>query len=346
MSQTQPPPEATSNKPMFNPRMIALVMVVLACVGGWMSWSFVAEAKPRGQRQPPPPPCDPARAMSYLEAICEIGPRPSGSEGMVKQQAYLTEFFESLQWTVERQEFGGRHPVTGEQILFVNLVASYQPELKDRILLCAHYDTRPYPDRDRRNPKGVFVGANDGASGVATLMELAHHLPDLPQAIGVDIILFDGEELIYDEIRDPFFIGSKHFANAYASDQWPRRYRAAILLDMVGDADLEIYQEKNSVSYARDLVDSVWASAKSLKVTSFHSRARHEVRDDHLALNEIAKIPAIDIIDFDYPRPGMRQESYWHTTKDIPANCSGDSLATVGSILFHWLSNQPNANKR
>ncbi len=238
------------------------------------------------------------------------------------------------------QWFDARDPESGNPVRLGNLIASWHPERPKRYLLCAHYDTRPFPDRDPHNPRGRFVGANDGASGVAALMELSHHLGSLPDDVGVDIVLFDGEELVYLERRDNYFLGSTHFANRYVTDPPQVPYQAGILLDMVGDRELRIYYERNSWNYARDVTRSIFATAASLGVDAFVPRIRHELRDDHLPLNQIAKIPTVDLIDFDYPRPGVGAPKYWHTTQDVPENCSGHSLASVVYVVHRWLKRQ------
>jgi glutaminyl-peptide cyclotransferase len=282
------------------------------------------------------------RAMGYLQTLCDFGPRPSGSGAMARQQEFLQKYFETLGGEFRRQEFEIRHPETGASVTLANLIIRFHPAKRERVLLCAHYDTRPYPDRDAKRPKGRFIGANDGASGVAVLMELAQHLPQLNIRWGVDLVLFDGEELVYDDRRDRFFLGSEHFARQYVADYAElkpseRPYRWGVLLDMVGDAQLQIYQEVNSVTWkdTRPLVDEIWATARRIGVNEFLPRPRHEVRDDHLALHDIAGIPACDIIDFDYPRIGGA--SYWHTEADTPDKCSPESLAKVGAVLWSWL---------
>jgi Zn-dependent M28 family amino/carboxypeptidase len=219
-----------------------------------------------------------------------------------------------------------------------NLIVQWHPEKQARVLICAHYDTRPFPDNDPivANRKGLFVGANDGASGVAVLCGLAPHMGKLEGKVGVDFVLFDGEELVYDNDRDPFFLGSTHFAREYAALPPTYRYSAGILLDMVGDANLQIYQEINSRRFAPQLIQQFWATARRIGVKEFYAQTRHEVRDDHLPLNEIAKIPTIDIIDFDYPSSRHR-ETYWHTTEDTVDKCSAVSLAHVGCVTLAWL---------
>ncbi|MHB1033959.1 MAG: M28 family peptidase [Pirellulales bacterium] len=275
-------------------------------------------------------PFDGARAYGYLKQICAIGRRPSGSPGMIAQQKVLSDHFKKLGGKVRLQPFTGRHPLDGSPVAMANLIVEWHPERKDRILLCAHYDTRPLPDRDPRNPKGTFIGANDGASGVAVLMELARAMPKLRGPFGVDFVLFDAEELVFQE-RGPYFLGSEHFARDYAAKPPGYRYRAGVLLDMVGDADLEIYQEINSMSWpeTRPLVLGIWDVARRLGVREFIPQQKYDVRDDHMALRNLGKIPTCDLIDFDYPA--------WHTEADTPEQCSALSLAKVGWVLQEWL---------
>ncbi len=270
------------------------------------------------------------RAFEYLEKICALGPRPSGSAAMQAQQKMLTEHFEALGGRVERQAFRVRDPLTGQPVSMANLIVQWHPDRKERILLCAHYDTRPFPDRDKRNPRGRFLGANDGASGVALLMELAHQMRDLPGELGVDFVLFDGEEYVFEE-GHPYFIGSEWFASEYATNKPPHRYRWGILLDMVGDADLQIYPDRLSLSWpdTRPLVEQVWNTARRLGVSEFSTLRRYDVLDDHMRLHDIGGISCIDIIDFHYP--------YWHTEQDAPAKCSALSLAKVGWVVQEWL---------
>ncbi len=322
-----------------------------ATVGGLLAalavWGFLDRlAMPPAHAAPPAAlgeqtlediPFDGARAYEYLKAICQIGPRVSGTEGMLRQQQLLTEHFTELGGQVTMQRFRARHPLDGSAVSMANIIIQWHPERQERILLCAHYDTRPLPDRDRdrrKRIKGTFLGANDGASGVAVLMEMAHMMPGLESRYGVDFLLVDGEELIYGK-RDPYFLGSTWFAQKYVSDPPPYRYRWGVLLDMVGDSDLQIYQERHSMWWkdTRPLVLDIWATAQRLGVKEFIARRKHSVNDDHLMLRNIAKIPTCDIIDFDFG-PGNR---YWHTEEDRPERCSALSLAKVGWVVHEWL---------
>jgi hypothetical protein len=276
-------------------------------------------------------PFDGAKAYQYLKQICQIGPRPSGSAGMEAQQKLLTEHFGKLGAKVRLQRFRARHPGGEADVPMANLIVEWRPESKERILLCTHYDTLPLPMMDPVDPRGVFVGANDGGSGVALLMALGHDMPGLASKYGVDFVFFDGEEFIFRE-SDPYFLGAEFFATSYANEPPAHRYRWGVLLDMIGDADLQLYQERNSTWWrdTRPLVDEIWATARRLGVREFIPRRKHEVRDDHLPLHNIGKIPTCDIIDFDYPA--------WHTRADTPERCSALSLAKVGWVVREWLS--------
>ncbi|MBI3836496.1 MAG: M28 family peptidase [Planctomycetia bacterium] len=272
------------------------------------------------------------RAYEYLMDLCALGPRVSGSQGMHAQQKLLATHFQNLGGKVRFQKFRIRHPQTGKEVAMSNLIVEWQPQRRERVLLCAHYDTRPFPDKDTRNPRGAFVGANDGAIGTALLMELAHQMTSSKGKLGVDFVLFDGEEFILEEGRDPYFIGSEFFATAYANARpGTPRYRWGVLVDMVADADLQIYPDSRSMSWddTRPVVEAIFDTAARLGVREFVAGRRYEVLDDHIKLHDIGKIPCCDIIDFKYPA--------WHTQDDTPANCSALSLAKVGWVLQEWL---------
>ena len=301
----------------------------------WMTFqtrSTIAETR----RSEIPPPLDADRAMGYLKTITQFGPRPSGSASMVRQQTYLKDFFTRQGLDVREQIFQVRHPQTGEPVRMVNLIASFRPDAPLRYVVAAHYDTRPFPDQDRQDPRGTFVGANDGASGVAAMMEWTHHLERLPKTIGVDLVMFDGEELVYRR-DDDYFIGSTYFAQDYRDNPPAIPYRGGFVWDMIGDRELQIYVERHSLRYAKQLTLDVFRTANRLGINEFRLRQRHEVRDDHLPMNLIAKIPTVDLIDFDYPRPGVGTTGYWHTTRDVPEHCDGRSLITVVYVVNEYL---------
>jgi glutaminyl-peptide cyclotransferase len=290
-------------------------------------------------------PLDAQRAYAYLLELCAIGPRPSGSVGMQKQQALLEDFFKKVGGKVTLQRFLANNPLGGEKVPMANMIVEWHPERKERILLCTHYDTRPQPDNDpdptkRRN--GVFIGANDGASGVAVFMELAHLMPKLDGPLGVDFVMLDGEELVYVDGRDPYCLGATWFAQQYTQKPPQHKYRWGVLLDMVGDADLQLYQEHFSVTWSdtRPLVKGIWATAERLGVKEFLPRAKYLVSaDDHMPLHNLGKIPTCDVIDF-VNSSGTPPPMTWHTTKDDPQHCAPSSLAKVGWVMYEWLKSE------
>jgi len=234
--------------------------------------------------------------------------------------------------TAELQRFGGQvfHQEFTEQpvgfstpVKMTNIIASFAVEKTSRILFCAHWDSRPWADADpdSLNRGKAVPGANDGASGVAILLEIARSISSQAPAYGVDIILFDGEDVGQPGQEDSYARGAQFFARNKNASFHPR---FGILLDMVGDTDLQIYQEANSLRHARSVVEKVWQRAADLGLSSFKNSPKYEVNDDHVYLLKVG-IPCIDLIDFDYEP--------WHTIEDTPEKCSAESLQEVGTLL-------------
>jgi glutaminyl-peptide cyclotransferase len=336
-------PNVDASRPWFS-RKMAIVLSVVAVIGGVIAGVWVwfdnrpAEEDDVAAAVSPlrleDIPFNGAQAYKYLKDLCAIGPRPSGSEGMQVQQKMLIEHFQKLGAQVGLQRFRVRHPRDDSWVPMTNIIVRWNPEAAERILLCAHYDTLPYPMYDLVNPQGTFVGANDNASGVAILMQMGHDMKDSTTKYGVDFVFLDGEEFIFSR-RDRFFLGSEYFAREYAKDNAPGRprYRWGVLLDMVGDKDLRILQDRSSAGWkdTRPLVHDIWTTAARLGVREFVPRLMREVdfTDDHIMLHDVGGIPCIDVIDFDYPP--------WHTEGDTPDKCSPLSLAKVGWVIEEWL---------
>jgi hypothetical protein len=277
-------------------------------------------------------PFDGKRAMKYLEDVCNIGPRISGSAGMKQQQELIQKHFEGLGAKVEYQRFKAKQNSRKEPVEMANMVISWHPERLRRVILCCHYDTRPIADQepDERDWKRPFLSANDGGSGVAWLMEMGHHMKDLKTNVGVDFVIFDGEEYIYEPGNDKYFFGSEHFAREYRKAKPKHTYLAGVLLDMIAGKDARFPMEQNSVILAGRLVQEVWAIAAQQKCDRFlNELSAVAVQDDHLALNRIAGIPTIDIIDFDYV--------HWHKLSDLPRNCAAEPMEQVAKVLTVWL---------
>jgi hypothetical protein len=255
---------------------------------------------------------------------------------MKKQQALIEKHFKDLGATVTRQEFKARQRSRRVETEMVNYIISWNPDKTRRILISSHYDTRPIADQEanKANWNKPFVSANDGTSGVAFMMELAHHMKDFKSEFGIDFVLFDGEEYVFETNAlgggDKYFFGSEHFADEYlkSKDKRKFRYDAGILLDLFAGKNAQLKVELYSLESAPKLVEQVWGVAKNLGAKSFKMERGYEVQDDHLALNR-AGIPTIDIIDFDY--------AHWHKLSDTFDKVSSEQMAEVSNVLTTWL---------
>lgn len=275
---------------------------------------------------------DSTRAYRYLKEQCDLGPRNPGSEGHHRAIAYFQKHFSSLGLPVQAQRFTHRDLSDGRAVELTNILVTVKGRepSKPGIILCAHWDTRPRADVEA-NPnlrERPIIGANDGASGVAVLMELANAFKVRPPARTVHLVLFDGEDYGKSGSLDEYFLGARHYAEHLPNP----RPAYAVLLDMVGDRNLSLPMEANSLARNPDLVRKVWERARSLNLDAFRMEHGPVVYDDHIPL--LAKgLPALDIIDFDYPP--------WHTLGDTPDKCSAHSLGVVGrlvaSLAYHPL---------
>ncbi len=263
------------------------------------------------------------KAFVQLQKQCDFGPRAPGTAGWRNCRDYLIRTLQTYADQTLQHSFALEFGRPRRTVEAINIIARFQPQKEQRLLLCAHWDTRPWADMDPlpQNRQTPILGANDGASGVAVLLELARLLHAHKPALGVDLVLFDGEDSGESHSPESYARGSAAFARDWGSRLHPR---FAILLDMIGDKDLQIFYEAHSLQYAPQIVHKVWQQARLLGVNEFIAQEGYAVYDDHVPLLA-AGIPCIDIIDFDYP--------YWHTLQDIPANCSKQSLEKVGRVI-------------
>ncbi len=259
------------------------------------------------------------RAFAYLEKQCEFGPRVPGTTAHKETQAYLFTEIKRYADEVALQPFEFRHQ--NETIQMNNILARFGEDSGGKMLLAAHWDTRPFADRDPNpaNRNTPILGANDAASGVAVLLEVARVLKSKPPPIEVIIVLFDGED--YGRTVSTMFLGSTHFAQNMG--RWKADF--GILLDMVGDRTLELPMEGYSWNAARDLTEAIWRRAAELGLPAFERRLGPAIMDDHLPLIQ-SGVPTINIIDFNYPP--------WHTVEDTPDKCSAESLDIVGRLVL------------
>jgi hypothetical protein len=263
-------------------------------------------------------------AYALLVKQCNFGPRVPDTPAHDSCRAFLVAELNKYANRVAEQTFEEHLAGLKKTVHLTNIIASFDMKATQRILLCAHWDSRPWADQDPDTSKHrqPILGANDGASGVAVLLEVAKTFKSMPPPVGVDIIFFDGEDAGLSGQTDTYLAGSRYFARHKDARFNPLM---GILLDMVGGAKLQLYKEVNSVNYAGAVVDRVWNLAARLDITEFMPLTKHEVIDDHLPLLNVG-IPIVDVIDFDY--------AYWHTAGDTPDKCSAASLEKVGRVVL------------
>ena len=285
---------------------LSSIFALLALVAGWYIASFL-------NRETDPVSFDSSRAYADVQTQVDFGPRIPGTDGHAKIRAWMQAELESAGWTVEVHETERMgHPV-------YNLIAK-RSDTEPQIILGAHYDTRMIADHDPQptNLNKPVPGANDGASGVAVLLELARSLPE--DSVPIWLVFFDTEDNGRIEGWD-WILGSRAFA-----EEIPVRPEAVVIVDMIGDADLNIFLEKNSNNVIRA---EIWSMAEKLGYSEqFINIEKYSMLDDHTPFLE-AGLPAVDIIDFDYP--------YWHTVQDTLDKVSAESLQAVGETLWHWI---------
>jgi len=264
-------------------------------------------------------------AFLRLTEQSDLGARYPGSEEIELCREYIKEKLTEYGAKITEQKF--KVEIDDQEIEGENIIASFYPRLGRRVLLGAHYDTRPWADKDElpENHKQPVIGANDGASGVAVLLEIARLLSDkMPPEYGVDLVFFDLEDMGTYQENDTWCLGSSYFAHNF-SGELPEK---AIIVDMVGDLDLSIPIEHYSYHNSPQLVREVWDIAGDLGFTQFKNRIDNAVYDDHYPLIKEG-FQAILIIDFDY--------EWWHTVHDTPDKCSPASLKAVGQVLTHLI---------
>ena len=284
-------------------------------------------------------------AFAFVKKQTDFGPRVPNTEAHQQCADWLVHKLSEYADTVMVQEFRTRL-FNGQGIDGQNIIATFNPKAPKRIVLCAHWDSRPFADHDpdEANWNHPIDGANDGASGVGVLIETARcfRSQPLPEKLGVDIVLFDLEdfgprsdqaEQYYDEQHNHWALGSQHWAAQPHTPGYHANY--GILLDMVGASEPNFMKEYFSQGYAGWWCNKVWRNAQDLGYRQyFVNELGNPITDDHIAMNEIAGIPTIDIIDL---RPDSSNESFpetWHTLDDNIDNIDKNTLEMVGKVLI------------
>lgn len=280
------------------------------------------------------PAFDEQNALKHAAAQVAFGPRNPNSEGARKTKEYLLAELRKSTDAVNEQSFT-QNGYGDEKLQLTNIIASFNPGATYRIMICAHWDTRPRADQDPDSTKRnqPILGANDAASGVGVLLELARVMKEHPPTIGVDLVLFDGEDYGAESDLSNYFLGSRYFARNLAPGFKPA---FGILLDMVGDPNASFPKEGTSMQYAPEVVTTLWNAALDLQLPNFTQNIGPSIQDDHVPLNEVG-IKTVDIIDANLVGNNTNDPSreYWHTHEDTIDKVSPKTLGSVGRLLVY-----------
>lgn len=322
--------------------MLLLFVAMTSCGGNKKAASGGGDD---AAQQPVGPSFDADSAYAFCKAQCDFGPRTMNSEAHERCGEWIMGKFRQygMSVTPQRVTLNG---YDGTPLRSTNIIASYRPELTTRILLCAHWDSRPWADNDpdSANWRKPVPAANDGASGVAVMLEIARLLSSdsVKLDFGVDFICFDAEDWGVPRWSDAqdngesWALGSQHWSRNPHRQGYEARF--GILLDMVGGQGAQFWREGMSMQYAPGIVSKVWAAAGAVGYGSyFPDKDGGMVNDDHIPVNENAKIPTIDIIPF---YPDCQQSSFgptWHTVSDDMEHIDKNTLKAVGQTVVQVL---------
>jgi len=326
--------------------MIALLIVALIAGAAFnflpSNKAEVSETEEIEKVQPVGPDFNADSAYIYLQEQCDFGPRTMNSTAHDKCEKWIIQKFEQYGCKVTTQK-ATLNGYDGTPLRSTNIMASYNPKATTRIMFCAHWDCRPWADNDpdSTNWHKPIIAANDAASGVGVMIELARILKGSGLELGVDFICFDAEDYgtpQWFEGEDPgdtWALGAQYFANNLPEGYAPRY---GILLDMVGGVGAKFYREGMSMQYAPTIVKKVWNAARQVGYGSYFPKDDGGmITDDHIPVNQTANIPCIDVIPY---YPDCAQSSFgptWHTIADNMDNIDKNTLKAVGQTMVQVL---------
>jgi len=256
---------------------------------------------------------DSNRAWEHLRRLVAIGPRPAGSPAIENTRKYIKEQLAASGLTAVEQAWDDKTPLGA--VHMVNLIATIPGASKNRLIIAGHYDTKKFREF-------AFVGASDGGSSAAFLIELARVLKNRSNALTIEILFLDGEEAVVEWQGNDHTYGSRHYVEAARRDGTLASLKAMVLIDMIGDRDLKIRRDLNSTAW---LTNIIWEAARARQLSAYFVNEPTQIEDDHEEFLR-AGIPAVDIIDLDYPA--------WHTAADNLDAVSARSLQIVGDVLL------------
>jgi hypothetical protein len=269
------------------------------------------------------------RSFSYLEAQVNSGPRLPNYPGLEKTRGLIKSTLGANGFEIGSQPFMGKSQLLGQEFQGINLYGIYPKGAKVKYFISAHYDTRPVADEDpdpalRHQP---ILGANDGGSGVAVLLEMSNWIPKMKLPYGVALVFYDLEDHGLAQNDEGFCLGSEYMATHLPPEL---KFEQGVNLDMVGDKSLELPMEGFSLQAFPDLTQKLWAVGEKLHSKAWQGESGRAITDDHMPFLKRGE-PFIDVIDFDYPA--------WHTTADTADKCSSKSLEIVGDTMLHFIQN-------
>lgn len=330
-------------------KIIVGTLAAAVIIGGGVAWKTINnrpltdETEDMDKVKPMGPAFNADSCYAFVARQCDFGPRDMNSRGHEQCKDWIVSKFESYGLKVTKQE-ADLKGYDGTTLKSTNIIAQYRPEQTTRLLICAHWDSRPWADNDpdSTNWRKPILAANDAASGVAVMLELARLLQAgdsafVKENIGIDFVCFDAEDYgvpSWSDVQDDgssFALGAQYWASHVPHGYAPRY---GILLDMVGGAGAQFYREGMSLQYAPAIVKKVWRAARQAGYGSFFpNEDGGMITDDHIPVNQTAKIPCIDIIPY---YPTCQQSSFgptWHTLADNMDNIDKNVLKAVGQTM-------------
>jgi glutaminyl-peptide cyclotransferase len=299
----------------------ALVLVLMLATGGPGLAQSASKTKAVGEKPDKIADFDAARAYNHVKSMVELGPHPSGSDAIKKAQEYIEKEFKSYGLKVTGDNFESVTP--RGSVPMKNIIGELPGEKPDIVLITGHYDTKL---------QRGFLGANDGGSSAACVLEMARVLSKTKPQYTLWFVQFDGEEAVVDwnamNGKDNTY-GSRHLVSKLKADGTLSRVKAMILVDMIGDKNLDIKREGESTPW---LVNVIWDTAKKIGYEKNFIQEEQFISDDHIPFKE-AGVPVVDLIDFNYGP----DHAYWHTNEDTLDKVSGESMKAVGDVLIRAL---------
>lgn len=309
---------------------IAIAMLLLASMSaGCRTSSQVPPIPPANTVLAAHSDFDGATAYSYLVDQCQLGPRKPGTVGHARGLQYIEKILKPNVDVMSEQRFDFYDPDRRVLLHLTNVIGVINPTAKRKVMLFTHWDTRPTADQelDPGPQSQPIIGADDGASGTAVLLECARVFHEKRPDVGVVLLFVDGED--WGPKDDKMYLGAKFFARHPGA----ARPDYAILLDMIGDKNVQVHREFTSEKLHPEINQKIWQAADDLGYSShFPPDVKYQIGDDHDSFND-AGIPAVDLIDFDYP--------YWHTLQDTADKCSADSLKVIGDVMAKVIYKEP-----